>query len=147
MRAAEQLAELPELPTAVMCSNDMTAIGVLRSFVKAGIKVPDDISVIGFDDIHLAEFVYPPLTTVQMSRVAIAEAAFNALRSRVEGGDRAPSNRSPSISTQLIVRQSTGFPWNSLLQLKQSAPQFTKSISGNGKDAAVKTSGRARQKT
>lgn len=141
MRAAEQLLKLPELATAVMCSNDMTAIGVLRSFVRAGIKVPDDISVIGFDDIHLAEFVYPPLTTVQMSRVALAEAAFGALRSRVEGGNRPLSNGFPSISTQLIVRRSTSFPRNSPPRLKQPT-----NMAMNGQNAAVKMSSRARPK-
>ena len=65
MAAMENLLKKSALPTAVMCSNDMTAIGALRVLTRAGMKVPKEMSVIGFDDIHLAEFVYPPLTTVQ----------------------------------------------------------------------------------
>ncbi len=62
-----------ELPTAVVCSNDMTAIGVLHGLYRTTHKVPDDISVVGFDDIHLAQFMLPPLTTVQMSCKDLAD--------------------------------------------------------------------------
>src|ERR1700716_1473434 len=55
-------------PTAVMCSNDMTAIGVMRQSYDEKISIPRDLSVVGFDDIRLAQFVLPPLTTVQMSQ-------------------------------------------------------------------------------
>lgn len=107
MAMMEKLLEGPELPTAVMCSNDMTAIGALRVLSRAGIKVPDEISVIGFDDVHLSEFVYPPLTTVQMSRKEIAREAFEALRAIRE----TPEQRiSRIISTRLVVRQSTSYP-------------------------------------
>lgn len=112
MVAMEKLLEMPELPTAVMCSNDMTAIGVLRVLTRSGIKVPDDISVIGFDDIHLAEFVYPPLTTVRMSRSDLAHGAFNALRAIRESPEKAAPQ---VISTKLIVRQSTSYPRGSAL--------------------------------
>ena len=118
MLAAEQLLRLKELPTAVMCSNDMTAIGVLRTFTRAGLRVPDDVSVIGFDDIHLAEFVYPPLTTVHMSRSAIARAAFEALRADVENRASLAKQRAKVIPTRLTVRQSTGFPRGTMQHLK-----------------------------
>jgi len=109
MRAMEQILQCKELPTAVMCSNDMTAIGALRVLAKNGLRVPDDMSVIGFDDIHLAEFVYPPLTTVRMSRNDLARAAFSALRSHVEP-THAHAKKAWPISTKLTVRQSTGYP-------------------------------------
>jgi DNA-binding LacI/PurR family transcriptional regulator len=115
VQAMDQLLALPSLPTGIMCSNDMTAIGVLRSLARAGRRVPEDLSVIGFDDIHLAEFVYPPLTTVQMSRIELAHAAFKALRFHVEQPFQRPSPRSLSITTKLVVRQSTGFPRGTLL--------------------------------
>lgn len=111
MAAMEKLLEGSDLPTAVMCSNDMTAIGGLRVLARAGVKVPDEISVIGFDDVHLAEFVYPPLTTVRMSRKDIAREAFEALRAVRETPNRAPQ----TISTSLIVRQSTSYPRGSAL--------------------------------
>jgi LacI family transcriptional regulator, galactose operon repressor len=118
MRAAERLMKLKHLPTAVMCSNDMTAIGVLRTFANAGIRVPADVSVIGFDDIHLAEFVFPPLTTVHMSRTAIARAAFEALRADVENREPTSQERARAIGTKLTVRQSTGFPRGTMEKLK-----------------------------
>ncbi len=109
MRAMEQILKSKDLPTAVMCSNDMTAIGVLRVLANKGLRVPDDISVVGFDDIHLAEFVFPPLTTVRMARNDLARAAFGALRSHVEP-TQSHAKRSWHIHTKLIVRQSTGSP-------------------------------------
>jgi DNA-binding LacI/PurR family transcriptional regulator len=109
MRCVADLIERRNLPTAIMCSNDMTAIGVLRMLIRSGIRVPEEISVIGFDDIHLAEFVYPPLTTVQMSRNALARGAFEALRRQVEEPALAAREHVFAIPTSLTVRQSTGF--------------------------------------
>jgi DNA-binding LacI/PurR family transcriptional regulator len=114
MRAMELLLSLRELPTAVMCSNDMTAIGGLRVLARAGLRVPDDMSIVGFDDIHLAEFVYPPLTTVRMSRNDLARAAFESLRSIAEN-QAPPQQRLWAITTRLIVRQSTSYPPGSAL--------------------------------
>lgn len=112
MAAMERLLQGPELPTAVMCSNDMTAIGVLRVLARSGISVPEQMSVIGFDDIHLAEFVYPPLTTVQMSRSDLARGAFETLRAIRETPEKISET---IIQTKLIVRQSTGYPRGSAL--------------------------------
>lgn len=106
--AMEQLLPVKPLPTAVMCSNDMTAIGVLHKLYRAGLRVPDDLSVIGFDDIHIAEVTIPPLTTIQMSRYELARSAFVALRAHVDGSET--PKREYSIPTNLVVRESTGFP-------------------------------------
>jgi DNA-binding LacI/PurR family transcriptional regulator len=109
MSATEHLLSLTDQPTAIMCSNDMTAIGALRVLARAGLNVPCDMSVIGFDDIHLAEFVYPPLTTVRMSRKDLARGAFESLSSVIE--KRETSRRDNwLIPTQLIVRESTARP-------------------------------------
>jgi LacI family transcriptional regulator len=105
-------------PTAVLCSNDMTAIGVLHKLYRAGLRVPDDLSVIGFDDIHIAEVTIPPLTTVQMSRFELARAAVTALRTYVEEPQN--SRREYNIQTDLIVRESTGAPRHSLTPLVKS---------------------------
>jgi DNA-binding LacI/PurR family transcriptional regulator len=107
-------------PTAVMCSNDMTAIGVLHKLYRAGLRVPDDFSVIGFDDIHIAEVTIPPLTTIQMSRFELARAAVTALRAQVEGFAGAAEKREISIPTNLIVRESTGFPRGKMTHLRKS---------------------------
>ena len=84
----QQLLAGKNMPTAVMCSNDMTAIGVLHAMYRAGLRVPDDLSVIGFDDIHIAEVTIPPLTTVQMSRFDLARAAVTALRACAESTEK-----------------------------------------------------------
>ncbi len=94
-------------PSAIMCSNDMTAVGVLHTAYKSNLRIPEDLSVIGFDDIQMARAVIPPLTSVQMSRIDLATAAVNALRAHTEG--KSP-RREYIIDTQLVVRQSTGFP-------------------------------------
>ena len=109
MRATGHLLSLPDRPTAIMCSNDMTAIGALRVLASAGLNVPRDMSVIGFDDIHLAEFVYPPLTTVRMSRKDLARGAFESLRSVIEQQETSRHGNWP-IPTQLIIRESTAGP-------------------------------------
>src|SRR6202020_1003392 len=89
----EQLLAAKKRPTAVMCSNDMTAIGVLHKLYRAGLRVPDDFSVIGFDDIHIAEVTIPPLTTVQMSRFELARAAVTALRAHIESSETTEPKR------------------------------------------------------
>jgi len=66
-------------PTAVLASNDMTAIGAMGAINEFGLRVPQDISVIGFDDIQLSAFTMPPLTTVRLPRAEIAEKAFHSL--------------------------------------------------------------------
>lgn len=108
--AARSLLERRAIPSAVMCSNDMTAIGVLKELHRAGLGVPSDLSVIGFDDIHLTEFVYPPLTTIRMSRTDLARAAFDILRGCVEPPKDGVSPESITVPTTLTVRQSTAFP-------------------------------------
>jgi DNA-binding LacI/PurR family transcriptional regulator len=108
--AMQDLLGNKKMPTAVMCSNDMTAIGVLHRLYRAGLRVPDDFSVIGFDNIHIAEVTIPPLTTVEMSRLDLARAAVTALREQVESLDVSAKKSEFHISTNLIVRESTGSP-------------------------------------
>lgn len=102
-----KLLALDTPPTAVMCSNDMTAIGVLRRAYDCGIKVPNQLSVVGFDDIRLAQFTTPPLTTIQMSQAEIARLAFHALMNHVETPTNGTSNGHYSLTTSLVLRSST----------------------------------------
>src|SRR5271155_5176789 len=115
--AMDRLLKSKHLPTAVMCSNDMTAIGVLHKLYRAGLRVPDDLSVIGFDDIRIAKVTIPPLTTIQMSCFELARAAVTALRALVEEGGEAKRNY--KIETSLIVRESTGSPRGATSRLRQ----------------------------
>lgn len=117
MRALETLQAMPEMPTAVMCSNDLTAIGVMHKAFRSGLRIPEDLSVIGYDDIQMARLMIPPLTTVQMSRLELARSAITALRSQVEGGD---AERLHRIETHLVVRESTTYPRGSMKDLKTS---------------------------
>ncbi len=105
----EQLSRLAARPTAVVCSNDMTAIGVLRAAYMQGLRVPYDLSVIGLDDIAFAEYTLPPLTTIRLSRTDLARAAFNALRIQLEDGGGS-LQREFLVSTSLVVRDSTAAP-------------------------------------
>ena len=107
MAAFTRLLARPVSPTAVLCSNDMTAIGVMRESHDAGISIPRDLSVIGFDDIRLAQFVLPPLTSIQMSQSELARLAFNALMGEVERETPAPNGSEYLLRTNLVLREST----------------------------------------
>jgi LacI family transcriptional regulator len=106
MEALLELNALSNPPTAVLCSNDMTAIGVMREAYEQNIRIPDDLSVVGFDDIHLAEFMIPPLTTVQMSQHELAKIAFEALLNEANV-PRSAEHHKYELVTSLILRRST----------------------------------------
>jgi DNA-binding LacI/PurR family transcriptional regulator len=105
--ALAKLVSLAKRPTAILCSNDMTAVGVMREAYDRGISIPRELSVIGFDDIRLAEFTTPPLTTVRMSQKLLAEYAFQALQGEAERRDGSPSGNEIELETTLILRGST----------------------------------------
>lgn len=107
MRATATLLKQPRRPTAIMCSNDMTAIGVMRQSYEEKISIPRELSVIGFDDIRLAQFILPPLTTVQMSQAELARLAFHALLTEVQREKPAPLGTEYTLQTSLVLREST----------------------------------------
>ena len=94
-------------PTAVICSNDLSAFGVIHAAQEAGVSIPRDLSVIGFDGIEMGRYVTPPLTSVLMSRREIAEAAVDALWNRVEGRTEEAVK---VVRTQLLLRETTAAP-------------------------------------
>jgi LacI family transcriptional regulator len=106
MRAFHELVALSNPPTAVLCSNDMTAIGVMREAYEQNMAIPEDLSVVGFDDIHLTEFTTPPLTTVQMSQHELAKIAFQALLNEVDH-PHSQERHTYELVTSLILRRST----------------------------------------
>lgn len=93
-------------PTAIIASNDLTAIGALRPIHQAGLKVPADISLVGFDDIELAQFTQPALTTVRLSRDEIGRKAFEALYAA--NSNKQNTGQEIRVATTLVVRESTG---------------------------------------
>jgi DNA-binding LacI/PurR family transcriptional regulator len=93
--------------TAIFVANDQMALGVLRALNEAGRRVPQDVSVVGFDDIPEAAFFTPPLTTVRQDFLKMGERGLAALLSAIEGDS---SERRELISPELIVRESTAPP-------------------------------------
>lgn len=114
IEALRQILSLSKPPTAVLCSNDMTAIGVMREAYEEGIRIPDDLSVVGFDDIRLAQFTIPPLTTVKMSQTEIARLAFHALLSEVQRKSPSSEGSEYVLRTSLVLRDSTAMAAGSL---------------------------------
>ena len=76
------LAAKPELPTAFFADNDNIALGALKAFEENGIRVPEDVSVVGFDDMPFAEFSTPPLTTVRVAKEEMGRLAVRILVGR-----------------------------------------------------------------
>jgi LacI family transcriptional regulator len=124
--AMEAILNQKDWPTAIMCSNDMTAIGVQHALFEASLSVPEDFSLIGFDDIHLAEYTIPPLTTVRMSCKDIALKAVTSLLGHLQSdGTKAESAANGAITTSkiptsLIVRRTTNIPKDSLSDIAAS---------------------------
>jgi LacI family transcriptional regulator len=106
MKAFHELHALSNPPTAVLCSNDMTAIGVMREAYEQNVRIPENLSVVGFDDIRLTEFTTPPLTTVQMSQNELAKIAFRALLNEVDQL-QAQQRHTYELVTSLVLRRST----------------------------------------
>jgi LacI family transcriptional regulator, galactose operon repressor len=97
-----------ELPDAIVCGNDQMAIGAMRELRAAGIRVPADIAVAGFDGFHLGAMMTPPLTTVRQSMRLVGERACALLLDRI--ADPAAARRTERLPTELIVRESCGCP-------------------------------------
>jgi LacI family transcriptional regulator len=128
MEAMEELLKLRQPPTAVVCSNDMTGIGVMRKSYEVGIHIPRDLSVVGFDDIKLAQFIIPPLTTVRMSQSEIARLAFTALITEVRRKTPSPNGSEYLLHTELVLRNSTALaPEAAARAAKRTVPPSQKS--------------------
>jgi DNA-binding LacI/PurR family transcriptional regulator len=97
-----------EPPTAIVAGNDLTAIGVLHCAYDAGLHVPEDLSVVGFDDILFAEYTQPALTTVAVPRAEIGKTAFQALYAMFS--DPELKGREYRLATNLVIRQSAAPP-------------------------------------
>ena len=107
--AMERILAVSPAPTAVFCSNDLTAIGAMGAIHKRGLRIPDDISIIGYDDILLSSYTQPGLTTLRISRTEIAGTAFrNLFGQRGKPDGQAVPEQTHVISPELIKRESTG---------------------------------------
>ncbi|GCE22700.1 LacI family DNA-binding transcriptional regulator [Dictyobacter kobayashii] len=96
--------------TAIVAGSDLMAIGVLRALHQHGLRVPGDVSVVGFDDVNLCRYTEPPLTTIRQNRAAMVQAAVQRLISMIESEDEQHASGLPPIITpiELVMRESTG---------------------------------------
>lgn len=102
---AKKMIEEGDLPTAIICSNDLTAIGAMKVFKASGKKVPEDISIIGLDNISLTEIVSPALSTIELERYEIGKTAMEMLLNRIRNRD--VPKQVTIFKTKLILREST----------------------------------------
>jgi LacI family transcriptional regulator len=94
------------LPSAILCINDFTAIGLMAALHEIGIRVPEEISIIGCEDIYLSSFVNPPLTTVRLDRMSLGEMAFSVLKTMPQSNQE--RMKELRLDTHLVIRGSTG---------------------------------------
>lgn len=104
--AMSKILSQSEVPTAIVTANDLTAIGALRTAHEKGVDIPGDISITGCDDIAMSDIVFPPLTTLAISRKEYARLLFEALRAGSE--DLSLPGKQYMLPTHLVVRRSTG---------------------------------------
>ncbi len=103
--AADKILSLPKLPTAVITSSDLLAIGFIRRIKERGLIVPDDISVIGFNDIFLATFIEPPLSTIGVPRYQIGQLAWKLMNHFIKSKNK--KGREEVVDTNFVVRKTT----------------------------------------
>ncbi|MDP2490449.1 DNA-binding transcriptional regulator CytR [Vibrio splendidus] len=107
-QAVRQLLALPEQPTAIFCHNDAMAIGAIQEAKKLGLRVPQDLSIVGFDDIQFAQYCDPPLTTISQPRYEIGRQAMLMMLDLLKGNDVQAGSR--LLEAKLVVRGSTAPP-------------------------------------
>lgn len=110
--AASYFAHESNQPTAIFCMNDEMAIGLIQGLKSKGLRVPEDISVTGFDDIEFAKYADPPLTTISQPAEDIGRTAMNVLYSILEGTQ--PEPRDYILNTEFVLRKSTASPGKKL---------------------------------
>ena len=103
--ATQAFLALPEPPDAIFCASDVMAIGAMAAIETARLRVPDDVAVVGFDDIDYARLVKPSLTTVRQSQDALAEGLIAAMLNLLEHSDEPPTVS--VIPVELVVRESS----------------------------------------
>jgi LacI family xylobiose transport system transcriptional regulator len=102
------LLRLPDPPTAVFAGSDLQALGVYEAARDLGVRIPDQLSVVGYDDLSVSRWAGPPLTTVHQPLAAMAEMAARMVITMSRGGE--PVTRRLDLATSLVVRQSTAPP-------------------------------------
>ncbi|GAB7103837.1 LacI family DNA-binding transcriptional regulator [Streptomyces phaeofaciens JCM 4814] len=110
-RLGRELLDRPDRPTAVFAGNDLQALGCYEAARELGLRIPEDVSVVGFDDLPVARWVGPPLTTVRQPLTEMAEAAARlVLELGRSSSEETPTATRVELATSLVVRASTGAP-------------------------------------
>ncbi|MCW8348160.1 DNA-binding transcriptional regulator CytR [Vibrio sp. ZSDZ65] len=107
-KSVRTLLALPEPPTAIFCHNDIMAIGAMQEAKKLGLRVPQDLSFVGFDDIQFAQYCDPPLTTISQPRYEIGRQAMYTMLEVLQGVDVRAGSR--LLDTELVIRDSAAPP-------------------------------------
>jgi DNA-binding LacI/PurR family transcriptional regulator len=112
LQGVQHYLDLPEVPTALFCFNDLLALGVLKGLRQAGLAVPDDISVAGFDNIELSFYTTPPLTTLDQPKWYIGSQAAGLILNLLvpPDGHKPPEQAIQILKGKLLVRESTAAP-------------------------------------
>ena len=105
---ALELLTLPDPPTAIFACADRTAAGAYRAAKELGLSIPGDVSIVGFDDVAIAQWLEPPLTTIHQPLEEMAREAIRAAVERINGAD--PESSRIELATSLVVRESTSPP-------------------------------------
>ncbi|MDP8922625.1 MAG: substrate-binding domain-containing protein, partial [Chloroflexota bacterium] len=129
----ERFPDRSARPTAVVAFNDRTALGALRGFYEAGVRVPGDVAVVGFHDIEAARYATPAVTTVAHPRVELGEMAAEALFARLAGDAIAVRDR--VVPTSLRIRESCGAVPNGAYRSVPAAAGARSTTGAGGPDA------------
>jgi DNA-binding LacI/PurR family transcriptional regulator len=111
-QAVDHFINLPERPTALVCFNDMIAVGVLKSLQQRGIRVPEEFSITGFDNIVFSNYTNPPLTTFDQPKRFIGQKAAELILNLLDTTTRihVPEQKIQVLKGKLLVRESTAPP-------------------------------------
>ena len=105
IESTQKLLALENRPTALFCTNDTIAIGAVKAILRSGLRIPEDIAVVGYDDSENSRMIEPELTTVQVDKIAMGRLAAERLIALIEG--EAPRKETIQTTVKLVVRKST----------------------------------------
>ncbi|MDE0588622.1 LacI family DNA-binding transcriptional regulator [Halocynthiibacter sp. C4] len=106
--AAETILAMDQRPTGIFSASDMMALGFMKGLLAAGIKIPEEIALIGFDDVAIAAYMHPSLTTIRQNRVEIGRIAAKALLERIQNPNKDWEHFQHIVPVELVGRESTG---------------------------------------
>ena len=103
--AVKLILDVPQLPTVIFCGSDLIAMGAMSALEEAGVRVPEDVSIVGIDNIAFATLARPPLTTINVPREKLGQTAFQALEKMIRL--KRHNGAEYTLNTELVVRRST----------------------------------------